>query len=106
MVILVLQENRAKTIKGHWGTCPGVSLVYAHLNALMERHDLDVIYLVGPGHGAPAIQACLRLEGSLETFHSDYTRDEQGLCNLIVKFSSSAGFPRSAIPERQVRLPN
>lgn len=78
---------------GHWGTCPGLTLVYSHLNFLIKKHDFDSIYVVGPGHGAPAILAALWLEGSLEKFYPQYSRDRQGLHNLISKFSTPSGFP-------------
>lgn len=78
---------------GHWGTCPGLTLVYAHINLLTKKNDLDMIYVVGPGHGAPAILASLWLEGSLATFYPRYTNDKQGLHNLITGFSTPKGFP-------------
>jgi xylulose-5-phosphate/fructose-6-phosphate phosphoketolase len=78
---------------GHWGTCPGLNLVYAHLNRLIINHDLNMLYVVGPGHGAPAILAGLWLEGSLARFYSNYSRDTQGLEDLITKFSTPSGFP-------------
>jgi xylulose-5-phosphate/fructose-6-phosphate phosphoketolase len=78
---------------GHWGTCPGLTLVYAHLNYLTRKNDLDLIYVVGPGHGAPAILASLWLEGSLARFYPEYSEDAQGLHNLITGFSTPHGFP-------------
>jgi xylulose-5-phosphate/fructose-6-phosphate phosphoketolase len=78
---------------GHWGTCPGLTLVYAHLNYLVRKNDIDCIYVVGPGHGAPAILASLWLEGSLGKFYPQYTRDKKGLTNLITGFSTPHGFP-------------
>ncbi|KAJ5047483.1 uncharacterized protein L3040_003307 [Drepanopeziza brunnea f. sp. 'multigermtubi'] len=78
---------------GHWGTCPGLTLVYAHLNYLTRKNDLDCIYVVGPGHGAPAILASLWLEGSLEKFYPQYAQNKQGLHNLITGFSTPRGFP-------------
>ncbi|TVY81580.1 putative phosphoketolase, partial [Lachnellula suecica] len=78
---------------GHWGTCPGLTLVYAHLNYLTRKNDLDLIYVVGPGHGAPAILASLWLEGSLERFYPQYSQNKQGLHNLITGFSTPHGFP-------------
>lgn len=80
---------------GHWGTCPGLVLVYSHLNYLIRTMNLDMLYVVGPGHGAPAILAALWLEGSLERFYPEYSRDSKGLHNLISTFSTTAGFPRS-----------
>lgn len=78
---------------GHWGTCPGLTLVYAHLNFLTRNNDLDLIYVVGPGHGAPAILASLWIEGSLGKFYPQYSMTKQGLSNLITHFSTPAGFP-------------
>lgn len=68
-------------------------MIYAHLNYLVSKTDQKVIYVVGPGHGAPAILASLWLEGSLGYFYPKYTRDAQGLHNLISGFSTSGGFP-------------
>lgn len=67
--------------------------MYAHLNYLIRKHDVDVIYVVGPGHGAPAILASLWLEGSMGRFFPQYSRDRQGLHNLITKFSVTGGPP-------------
>jgi xylulose-5-phosphate/fructose-6-phosphate phosphoketolase len=82
-------------LPGHWGTCPGLILVWSHLNLLIRNHDLDMIYVVGPGHGAPAALAALWLEGSLEKFYpGEYDRNAEGLRNLITRFSVPGGFPR------------
>ncbi|KAI9823003.1 MAG: hypothetical protein M1832_002657 [Thelocarpon impressellum] len=78
---------------GHWGTCPGLTLVYSHLNRLVAENDLDMIFVVGPGHGAPAILATLWIEGSLEKFYPQYARTKEGLHNLITGFSTPHGFP-------------
>jgi xylulose-5-phosphate/fructose-6-phosphate phosphoketolase len=78
---------------GHWGTCPGLTLVYSHLNILIREHDLDVIYAVGLGHGASSILPNPWLEGSPEKFYSQYTRDAKGLTKLISGFSTTDGFP-------------
>ncbi|RDW86352.1 putative phosphoketolase [Aspergillus mulundensis] len=78
---------------GHWGTCPGLILVYSHLNYLIKKQNLDMLYVVGPGHGAPALLAALWLEGSLGKFYPEYSKDKEGLQNLISTFSTSAGLP-------------
>ncbi|KAL4074769.1 XFP N-terminal domain-containing protein [Scleroderma yunnanense] len=78
---------------GHWGTCPGLTLIYAHLNRIIKKTGLDSLLVVGPGHGAPAILSCLWLEDSISPFYPRYTRDRAGLTNLITKFSVPGGFP-------------
>ncbi|KAI0267712.1 phosphoketolase [Gloeopeniophorella convolvens] len=78
---------------GHWGTCPGLVLVYAHLNRLIRKTGQDMLYVVGPGHGAPGILSCLWLEGSLATYTPQYSRDRDGLNRLISRFSVPGGFP-------------
>ncbi|KZT39557.1 D-xylulose 5-phosphate/D-fructose 6-phosphate phosphoketolase [Sistotremastrum suecicum HHB10207 ss-3] len=78
---------------GHWGTCPGLILVYAHLNLAIRRHALNMIFVTGPGHGAPAILSCLWLESSLAHFLPKYSLDKKGLKNLISGFSVPGGFP-------------
>ncbi|KAK7690629.1 hypothetical protein QCA50_005728 [Cerrena zonata] len=89
----IKHEHIKNRLLGHWGTCPGLTLVYAHLNALITRRNLESLLVVGPGHGAPAILSCLWLENSLGTFWPNYTRDRQGLTNLIKGFSVPGGFP-------------
>ncbi|CCM00082.1 uncharacterized protein FIBRA_02109 [Fibroporia radiculosa] len=78
---------------GHWGTCPGLVLVYAHINRLIRKTDIDALYVVGPGHGAPGILSCLWLENSLAKFLPGNTRNKAGLHHLISKFSAPDGFP-------------
>ncbi|KAG5647371.1 hypothetical protein DXG03_000439 [Asterophora parasitica] len=78
---------------GHWGTCPGLILIYAHLNRMVRKTGQDALYVVGPGHGAPAVLSCLWLEDSLSTFLPEYTRDYNGLKKLISRFSVPGGFP-------------
>ena len=78
---------------GHWGTCPGLTLVYAHLNRLIVEQDLDMLYVVGPGHGAPSILANLWIEGSLQKYFSHYPRNSSGLKALVTQFSTPSGFP-------------
>ncbi|KAJ7352395.1 phosphoketolase [Mycena albidolilacea] len=78
---------------GHWGTCPGLVMVYAHLNRLIRKTDLNALYVVGPGHGAPAILSSLWIEDSLSAFYPQMTRDRKGLEKLIASFSVPGGFP-------------
>ncbi|HEY1352783.1 MAG TPA: phosphoketolase family protein [Ktedonobacteraceae bacterium] len=83
---------------GHWGTCPGINMIYAHLNRLIIHYDLNLFLVTGPGHGAPANLANLYLEGSLEHFYPDLGRDEAGLSNLVRGFSWPGGFPSHLAP--------
>lgn len=83
---------------GHWGTCPGINLIYSHLNRLILENKLDMFLVTGPGHGAPANLANLFLEGSLEEFYPQLTRDFAGLSNLIKGFSWPGGFPSHLYP--------
>lgn len=62
-------ENIKPRLLGHWGTCPGINLIYAHLNRLIIQYDLDLFLVTGPGHGAPANLANLYLEGSLQDYY-------------------------------------
>jgi xylulose-5-phosphate/fructose-6-phosphate phosphoketolase len=86
-------EDIKPRLLGHWGTCPGITLVYSHLNLLIKKHDLDMVYVVGPGHGAPSILANLWLEGSLARFYPHCSNDRKGLHTLISGFSTTGGFP-------------
>jgi xylulose-5-phosphate/fructose-6-phosphate phosphoketolase len=78
---------------GHWGTSPGLSLIYAHLNRLVKETDADVIYLAGPGHGGPAVVANVYLEGTYSEIYPDVSRDLAGLRRLFRQFSSPGGIP-------------
>jgi xylulose-5-phosphate/fructose-6-phosphate phosphoketolase len=78
---------------GHWGTSPGLNLVYAHLNRLIRKYDLDAIYMAGPGHGGPALLANVWLEGSYSEFYPEVTPDEAGMLRLFRQFSTPGGVP-------------
>lgn len=94
-----LQPSHIKErLLGHWGTCPGINMIYAHLNRLIVRHDLDMFLITGPGHGAPANLANLYLEGSLQQFYPALTHDENGLEHFIQRFSWPGGFPSHLYP--------
>jgi xylulose-5-phosphate/fructose-6-phosphate phosphoketolase len=78
---------------GHWGTSPGLSLVYVHLNRLIRQHGTDVLYIAGPGHGGPAIVANVYLEGTYSEIYPKVSEDEEGLLNLVRQFSTPGGIP-------------
>lgn len=78
---------------GHWGTSPGLNLIYVHLNRLIRKYDLDAIYMAGPGHGGPALIANVWLEGSYSEFYPEVTRDEAGMLRLFRQFSTPGGVP-------------
>ncbi|KAL8383316.1 hypothetical protein RB595_006863 [Gaeumannomyces hyphopodioides] len=87
-------EHIKPRLLGHWGTCPGLILIWSQLNLVIRNHNVDMIQVIGPGHGAPAALAALWLEGSLEKFYpNEYMRDAEGLRNLITRFSVPGGFP-------------
>ena len=78
---------------GHWGTSPGLSLIYVHLNRLIREHDLDAIYLAGPGHGGPAVVANVYLEGTYSEIYPDVSQDAAGMRRLFRQFSTPGGVP-------------
>ena len=84
---------------GHWGTTPGQNFIYAHLNRVISKYDLDMIYVSGPGHGGPAVVANTYLEGSYSEIYPDVSRDEAGLRRLFRQFSFPGGIPSHASPE-------
>jgi xylulose-5-phosphate/fructose-6-phosphate phosphoketolase len=99
---LLREPLRAEQIKprllGHWGTSPGQNLIYVHLNRLINERDANVIYIAGPGHGGPSLNANSYLEGSYSEVHPDITRDENGLRLLFRKFSTPGGVPSHCGP--------
>jgi xylulose-5-phosphate/fructose-6-phosphate phosphoketolase len=91
-------EHIKERLLGHWGTVPGINLIYAHLNRLVQKTRASVLLITGPGHGAPANLANLYLEGTLEEFYPDLSRDRVGLQKLIRSFSWPGGFPSHLNP--------
>jgi xylulose-5-phosphate/fructose-6-phosphate phosphoketolase len=84
---------------GHWGTTPGLNFIYTHLNRLIVEHDLDMIYIIGPGHGGPGIVAHTYLEGSYSEIYPHIGRDRAGLTRLFRQFSWPYGIPSHVAPE-------
>ncbi len=100
---LLREPLRAEHVKprllGHWGTSPGLNLVYAHLNRVIRRDDLDAIYVIGPGHGGPAIVANAWMEGTYSEVYPSVGRDMEGLRRLFRQFSFPGGIPSHVAPE-------
>jgi xylulose-5-phosphate/fructose-6-phosphate phosphoketolase len=86
-------EHIKPRLLGHWGTSPGLSFIYAHLNRLITAHDVNAIYLAGPGHGGPAIVANVYLEGTYSEIYPTITRDTEGLRRFFRQFSTPGGIP-------------
>ncbi|MEP7029016.1 MAG: phosphoketolase family protein [Candidatus Eisenbacteria bacterium] len=84
---------------GHWGTTPGLNFIYAHANRAIVDHDLDVLYVCGPGHGGPGIVANVYLEGTYSEVYPEISRDEAGLTRLVRQFSFPGGIPSHVAPE-------
>jgi len=84
---------------GHWGTTPGQNFIYAHLNRVIRKFELDMIYVAGPGHGGPALVANTYLEGSYSEIYPGITQDEAGLQKLFRQFSFPGGIPSHVSPE-------
>ncbi|MGB8344585.1 MAG: phosphoketolase family protein [Ktedonobacteraceae bacterium] len=86
-------EHIKPRLLGHWGTSPGLSFIYAHLNRLIQDHDVDTIYLAGPGHGGPAMLANVYLEGTYTEIYPEITQDSEGMRRLFRQFSTPGGVP-------------
>ncbi len=93
------REDIKARLLGHWGTCPGLNLVYAHLNRVIKARDLDVIYVCGPGHGGPAMVANVYLEGTYSEYYNHISRNEVGIQRLFKQFSFPGGIPSHVAPE-------
>ena len=84
---------------GHWGTTPGQNFIYTHLNRAINKYDLDMIYMSGPGHGGPAVVSGTYLEGTYSEIYSSVSQDEAGLKRLFTQFSFPGGIPSHASAE-------
>lgn len=92
-------EQVKRRLLGHWGTTPGLNFIYVHLNRLIKQHDLNVIYVAGPGHGGPGIVANTYLEGTYSEFYPNISKDVVGLKKLFKQFSFPGGIPSHVAPE-------
>ncbi|RXF70918.1 phosphoketolase family protein [Hansschlegelia zhihuaiae] len=84
---------------GHWGTTPGLNFIYLHLNRVIRARDVDVLYVAGPGHGAPGVVASTYLDGTYSELYPEISRDEEGVRKLFRQFSFPGGIPSHAAPE-------
>ena len=92
-------EHLKRTIVGHWGTCPGQNFIYTHLNRVINKYDLDMIYLSGPGHGGNAMVAQDYLDGSYTEIYPNISRDAEGMKKLFKQFSFPGGIASHVAPE-------
>jgi xylulose-5-phosphate/fructose-6-phosphate phosphoketolase len=100
---LLKEPLKLKHIKprllGHWGTTPGLNFLYVHLNRVIKKYDLDMIYITGPGHGGPGLVANTWLEGTYSEVYPNVSQDEEGMRRLFKQFSFPGGIPSHVAPE-------
>ncbi len=92
-------EHIKPRLLGHWGTTPGLNLIYAHMNRMIRNWDLNAIFVTGPGHGGPAVVANAYLEGTYSELYPNITADAAGMARLFRQFSFPGGIPSHAAPE-------
>ncbi len=92
-------EHVKPRLLGHWGTTPGLNFIYVHLNRVIKRDDLNVIYIAGPGHGGPGLVANTYLEGTYSEYYPNISQDAQGMHKLFKQFSFPGGIPSHVAPE-------
>ncbi len=93
------REHVKPRLLGHWGTSPGLNLIYVHLNRIITQHDLNVLFITGPGHGGPSLVANAYLEGTYTEVYPEVTQDLQGMKTLFTQFSFPGGIPSHVAPE-------
>jgi xylulose-5-phosphate/fructose-6-phosphate phosphoketolase len=93
------KEHVKPRLVGHWGTTPGLNFIYVHLNRLIKQRDLNVIYIIGPGHGGPGLVANTWLEGTYSEVYPNVSQDEEGMKKLFKQFSFPGGIPSHVAPE-------
>src|SRR5688572_24479364 len=95
-----LKPEHIKTrMLGHWGASPALSFIYTHLNRVIKNFDLDVVFMAGPGHGAPGVIGPCYLEGSYSEIYPDCSEDEEGLLRFFKQFSFPGGIGSHVTPE-------
>jgi xylulose-5-phosphate/fructose-6-phosphate phosphoketolase len=92
-------EHVKDRLLGHWGTSPGLAFIYAHLSRAIKAYDLDIVYMAGPGHGAPGVLGPCYLEGSYSEIYPDCSEDEEGMLCLFKQFSFPGGIGSHCTPE-------
>jgi len=95
---LELEQIKPRLL-GHWGTTPGLNFIYVHLNRVINRHNLKMIYVTGPGHGGPGLVANTYLEGTYSEIYPNVSRDTEGMKRLFTQFSYPGGIPSHVAPE-------
>ncbi len=95
----LLAEHIKPRLLGHFGTVPGLNFIYVHLNRVIKARDLNVLFIAGPGHGAPGVVASAWLDGTYSEVYPEISLDEAGMCRLFRQFSFPGGIPSHAAPE-------
>lgn len=93
------REHIKPRLLGHWGTSPGLNMLYVHLNRVIKRDDLEMIYVIGPGHGGPSLVAHAYLEGTYSEVYPNISQDAEGMKRLFKQFSFPGGIPSHVAPE-------
>ena len=93
------KEDIKPRLLGHWGTTPGLNFIYVHLNRVIKERDLDMMYVIGPGHGGPGIVGSTYLEGTYSEVYPSISQDEEGMKKLFKQFSFPGGIPSHVAPE-------
>jgi xylulose-5-phosphate/fructose-6-phosphate phosphoketolase len=93
------KEHIKPRLLGHWGTTPGLNFIYVHLNRVIKKYDLNMLYVTGPGHGGPGLVANTYLEGTYTEHYPNITQDEAGMKRLFKQFSFPGGIPSHVAPE-------
>jgi len=92
-------EHIKPRLLGHWGTTPGLNFIYAHMNRVIKKFDLNAIYIAGPGHGGPGMVANTYLEGTYSEIYPNIQQTEEGMQRLFKQFSFPGGIPSHTAPE-------